>query len=291
MSAISGFTKLPNSSQLQEEYDLSWNTTLDELGTFATELKDAAIAMNLNDTNSVSTTSLTIGFGTKNLTVETAKSYLPGMAVNIGYTTDGANYMRGVVKTYNSGNGALSVQVTETAGAGTFATWSISHATPINMLPGSLVLLDTVSASAAGQVDVENGFDQYSDCVIACDDMSVSTLEMRVQMKIGGTYLSSGYTYADVGAAISGSSTYIRVIESASFNDARFALRLFDVQSTTRHKMLQYYLAGMSSAGVLRGSLIGHGAVQASNTALQGVRIFPAAGTVTGNFKLYGVIS
>lgn len=76
--------------------------------------------------NASSTTSLTIGTGSKSLTVETGKGYVVGQAVLIASTAGPTNYMTGQVTSYNSGTGALVVNVTATGGSGTVAAWTVS---------------------------------------------------------------------------------------------------------------------------------------------------------------------
>ncbi len=88
--------------------------------TLATSLAGTAITGNSN-------TSLTIGTGTKVLTVETGKAFVSGMSVRIGESGANANtnFMDGTVTTYNAGTGTLTVAVTATGGSGTLASWSV----------------------------------------------------------------------------------------------------------------------------------------------------------------------
>lgn len=79
-----------------------------------------------------SVTSLTIGTGTKSLTVDVSKGYVPGMAVLIANTASPGNSMLGTVTSYNSGTGALVVEVTVISGSGTASTWTTSLATTVS---------------------------------------------------------------------------------------------------------------------------------------------------------------
>lgn len=74
-----------------------------------------------------STTSLTIGTGAKSLTIQTGKTLSATMFVLIG---NGSNWMHGQISSYNSGTGALVVDVTTYSGAGTFAAWTVSVSAP-----------------------------------------------------------------------------------------------------------------------------------------------------------------
>lgn len=76
--------------------------------------------------NASSTTSLTIGTGSKSLTIETGKGYAVGQPVMIAETANPTNFMVGQVTSYNSGTGALVANVTDTGGSGTAAAWTLS---------------------------------------------------------------------------------------------------------------------------------------------------------------------
>jgi len=99
------------------------------LPVFVTEANALAAAMNLNDTTAASTTSLAIGAGSKSLTVDLSKSYQVGMSVKIAY--DSTNWMHGEVTSYNSGTGALVVNVTNIMGSGTHTAWAVTLSGPM----------------------------------------------------------------------------------------------------------------------------------------------------------------
>ena len=86
----------------------------------------AAITASLGATNAsgTSTTSLAIGTGSKTLTTQTAKGFLPGMTVKVFY--DLSNYMIGTVTDYNSGTGSMTFSSTVATGSGTYADWDIT---------------------------------------------------------------------------------------------------------------------------------------------------------------------
>lgn len=126
---------------------------LGALPTFVTEANALAVAMNLNDTTATSATSLTVGTGTQTLTVDTGKSYQPGMSVKIAYTTDPTNWMHGDVVSYNAETGALEVYVTTTSGSGTQTAWTITFSAPVEKIIGpqgidNLSIAASVSAKA-----------------------------------------------------------------------------------------------------------------------------------------------
>ncbi len=89
----------------------------------------ALTALNAPGTNATSATSLDIGVGVKNLTIQPGKALVVGMTVKIANTAGPANWMQGDITAYNSVTGALVVNVTIIQGAGTaITTWTVSLA-------------------------------------------------------------------------------------------------------------------------------------------------------------------
>ncbi|WP_294392008.1 hypothetical protein [uncultured Sphingomonas sp.] len=91
----------------------------------------AAAAFSSPGASATSTTSLSIGTGSKTLTIQTGKAYSVGQGVVIANTADPDTQMRGRITAYNSGTGALTVNVISRTGSGTYSAWTISlGATP-----------------------------------------------------------------------------------------------------------------------------------------------------------------
>lgn len=87
----------------------------------------AATAINAPGTSGTSTTSTLVGTGSKTLTTQTGKAWVPGQSVTIARTSDPANQrMSGVITAYNSGTGSLTVLVSVVIGSGTYTDWTIS---------------------------------------------------------------------------------------------------------------------------------------------------------------------
>jgi hypothetical protein len=103
---------------------------LGALATFVSEANALGVALNLASTTSTSTTSLAIAIASKMLTVNTSKSYQPGMSVKIAYTTDPDKWMHGDVTSYNPVTGTLMVNVTTILGTGTYAVWTVTLSAP-----------------------------------------------------------------------------------------------------------------------------------------------------------------
>lgn len=74
--------------------------------------------------STTSVTSLTIGTGSKSLTIGIGLAYVAAQPILISY--NGSNYMSGTVTSYNTGTGAVVVNITSITGSGTYSTWSMS---------------------------------------------------------------------------------------------------------------------------------------------------------------------
>jgi len=81
----------------------------------------------LNDWGTASSTStLTVGAGSKSLTITGGHFVQTGQNVIISMVSNPANYMVGQVQTYDSGTGAATVNVTESGGSGSSSNWNVS---------------------------------------------------------------------------------------------------------------------------------------------------------------------
>ena len=74
-----------------------------------------------------STSTLSVSNGTKSLTIGTGLAYTPNQDVTISLTSDPTlHHMHGPVTSYNSGTGALVVDVQNHTGSGTFSSWTVN---------------------------------------------------------------------------------------------------------------------------------------------------------------------
>lgn len=86
--------------------------------------------------SSVSTSSITIGNGSKNLTVESGKMFVPGEWIVISdVAAPTTNWMLARISTYNRTTGAMTVDAVRFGGSGTKFQWFIGLSGP----PGALV--------------------------------------------------------------------------------------------------------------------------------------------------------
>lgn len=112
-------------------------SSISAAATFAETQADAAAASAVDAAASAtslqgtSATSVAIGTGSKSFTTQTDKAFNVGVWLNIRSGANPTlNYMIGQVTAYNSGTGALTVNVTQTSGSGTFADWTIDVSAP-----------------------------------------------------------------------------------------------------------------------------------------------------------------
>lgn len=128
--AITPLPTPPARNNADTDFSNKADALLGALPQFVNEVNATAAAMNLNSTNSVSTTPLLVEVASKSLTVEAAKSYVPGQTVKIAYTADPTKWMLGDVMSYNVSTGAMVVNVQYRQGSGTYSAWTISLAAP-----------------------------------------------------------------------------------------------------------------------------------------------------------------
>lgn len=87
---------------------------------------NAQIAADAAANPRTSSTSLTIGTGSKTLVTDAGVPYYIGQVVRIVHTTDGTEWMQGDITAYDSGTGDLTVNVDQVNGSGTFSDWIIA---------------------------------------------------------------------------------------------------------------------------------------------------------------------
>lgn len=110
-------------SEPQEQFSAKFEQFMIDFATIVDEINAASSAYALS-VNSTSSTSETIGTGSKTFTIGTGLGHVVGMAVR--YAFDDTNYMDGVVVSYNASTGEEVVNFSSSNGSGTYAAWSVS---------------------------------------------------------------------------------------------------------------------------------------------------------------------
>lgn len=268
----------PSSSQSRSAFVAAMAAVVDWFYVAIPQLRAALTAMNFNSTNGTSSTSVTIGTGSKSFTASTSKSWVVGMTLKLANSS--TNWMIGELTSYDTGTGALVMNIRRVMGSGTYASWTISLAA--SEPEGSWVFLGSVSASASAQVDIENDFDDYDVYRIVGTGIYydvATTMALRMRFKISGSYdTANNYQNSTVG--------YIELVSDFAAVGANlgFAIEIY-APALARAKIVtgivhQYAGAG---GGVITGNHSGTG-------PLTGVRFYPSANTITGGkFALYGL--
>lgn len=121
-------------------------------------------ALNAPGTSATSVSSMSIGTGSRSLTLaQVGKTFAVGQWVQLTDTAAPAtNYMVGAVTAFNAGTGAMTVNVQQAAGSGTLTSWAVHPASPLRNAfqvvgaDGSLALTSTgtlgYGAGAGGTV-------------------------------------------------------------------------------------------------------------------------------------------
>ncbi len=109
-------------------------TATTQAGTATTKAAEAAAsaltAVNAPGTSATSVSGLAVGTGSKSLTIQTGKAISVGMFMTITSTASPENWMHGEVTSYDSGTGALIINVETAAGAGTISAWTVAVSGP-----------------------------------------------------------------------------------------------------------------------------------------------------------------
>ena len=120
----------------------------------------ASTAVSGPGSNGTSTTSLTVALGTQSLTIQTAKTISPGMPITIASTASPKNWMNGSCDSYNSGTGALQVNVTNiglvTPGVyPTLSAWTVSLSGPAGFT-GVLNEMEGAPIASAATINLDS---------------------------------------------------------------------------------------------------------------------------------------
>jgi hypothetical protein len=113
-----------------------------------------------------SISSVTVGLGSKSFTTDPNRIFIPGTWL-IAVEGGGTAYVHGQVTAYDSGTGALTLNVTNTSGAGTFAAWVIiisgTQGPPgdASALEATAITYDNVSSGLTA-TDVQSAIDEIA---------------------------------------------------------------------------------------------------------------------------------
>ena len=224
----------------------------------------------------------------------------------------------GTLPVANGGTGATTLTANNVLlGNGTSAPQAIAPSTSGNVLTstgstwastapaagGSMVLLSTVTGSAASTIDVETTFDSTYDHYMIIGSATVNTdgAAIWIRYKLSGSYLASGYQY-HTNVSKSGSTSYAGaqavndsyiVLQDSMGNAAdesiEFTVNVTNPTSTTKRK-LTYFDSACIDHNVGGKAKTGRGVgTNTATGALTGIRFYSNT-TLSGTFRLYGIV-
>ena len=154
--------------------------------------------------------------------------------------------------------------------------------------------ISSVTPSTASEAVFTSGIDAtYDSYVFVCNDIRASNdgVEFGIQVSTDG---GSGYISSSVYSTNEGSAeaTVNFTVSPASLGNASgeaFAgvIYMHSPASTNLFTLFTYATAVTTTGGVVGGSLTGSGYL--ATTAVNAIRFFPSAGTITGTIRMYGV--
>lgn len=161
----------------------------------------------------------------------------------------------------------------------------------ILVTPG-LRFISTVTASGAATVDIEGMDATYDKYVIEGDSITFSNnTSFQCLLKLSGAYVTTAtYTTARNGTGTTGSSIIALHPTVTNLAAAATALTMWipNPSSTTHQKGIYFNVLSTDNTGAGAAAQCG-GAYNTGTGALTGVRFQANAGTISGNFRLYGV--
>lgn len=179
------------------------------------------------------------------------------------------------------------------ATSSTDATWQ----TPSG--GGSLIYLSTVTATSAGSADIETTINGTYDHYII-DGLnvggSVSDVNLLVEFKISGSYITPDYYQSSNGAnppvlsyGGGGIVAFHTGYAPSTSQRANFTSDLFIPASTTASQVFQVRGSWNSGYASIPVNKIDSTIITIGGSAITGIRFKLSSGTITGTFILYGV--
>lgn len=245
---------------------------------------------------STSATSLAIGTGAKSLTIDSGKTYQAGDYVKISdQAAPTTNWMYGTVTSYNDATGALVTSITEVLGSGTKTAWYVSLSgiqgadgdtlptlggnagkslrvatgeTSTEWVDEGWVQIATASPAAAASYSFAAISSAYTDLYLKFNPVTqTDAIEINIQLSADSSTWSSS---APLTASTAG--TYYGGLYIRRYND------------DAGHA--QYFLAANASPYTATGATTGLG--WRVTGGVDGIKILPGTGTITGTLTLYG---
>lgn len=199
-------------------------------------------AINAPGTSATSTTSVTIGTGSKTFTIQTGKAFSVGQFVIVSDQTTPANYMVGQVTAHNSSTGSLVISVSSTGGSGTLANWIVSLT----------ALANVAGAATLGGNNIYSGTNTYNAAVSMTGSLDVSgTTNFTGDTNLKGTttvYKASGSVLLTAQTLSNISNDFASYSLKTGSNEVKINLEAstgaFSIQDATNSRDLLSYVPG-----------------------------------------------
>lgn len=160
----------------------------------------AKVYMNNSGTLSligISTNSMSLTTGSKSFTIQTGLTFTVGQTVKVGHNA--GKYMTGTVTAFNSGTGAMTVNVTSVVGTGTQQSWSVDPNIVFNNAYNSPTTMSGDPADSGNYGSVWTDFDNDGDLdlfIPHCRQSASSSTDLRRKDRMFVNNGSNLYTEA-----------------------------------------------------------------------------------------------
>lgn len=229
---ITQFTKpMFNDQTLTEvQFNDAINRFGSEVDQFAAELEAGLSAMNLNDLNSTSATNIAMSLVQKSVTVQTNKSYLPGVRITVARTSDATKNMDSLVISYNASTGTLIFLPLVLNGAGTYSDWTITFAGVVPTMADNEIVLHgsngvgsvntAIQRFVTVQKDTSGSFMTYSSSASLGDSITINRAGDYEVFRHGAMTTSNG----QMGASLNSGGLTTSFVTRMNSNPEEFIL-------------------------------------------------------------------
>jgi hypothetical protein len=192
-----------------------------------------------------SSTSLTINNANKTLTIGTGLSYSPQQDVTISESSSPTTrHMHARVTTYDSGTGAMDVDVISHTGSGTYSSWVVNVG---GVTPATSVAWGSITGTLSAQTDLQTALDLKYDASNPAAYIDASALSSYAPLTapsfISGITADGGVTVP--GPSGSASFTYSGLTLGGSSGGITFA------DSTTQNTAVSPYTVNQKKADAI----------------------------------------
>lgn len=172
----------------------------------ATQDAYQALALaSLTELTGTSSSSVSVGTGSKAFTASTGKLWFAGMSIFVRDAASASNYMVGEVASYNASTGALTVTVYVTGGAGTINSWLIyPSGHRYDDTWSTIATATTTSGTTATFSNIPQIYDDLLLVFLGVSHNSGSNQTFRIELSDDG---SNWTTATTVSASVAASAT------------------------------------------------------------------------------------